>query len=446
MTPIVILHGWSDNSSSFEKLADRLKKETNRIVEELWLADYVSLDDDVTMSDIIIAMQSAWTTSNLPLAPNSVDVIVHSTGGLVIRDWMSTYWSDGQKPPIRNLVMLAPANFGSPLAHKGRSILGRVAKGWNADKTFQTGKHILKALEMASPYSSSLANKDRFSPNAFNKGGVRCTVIVGNSGYTGISSLANEDGSDGTVYVSTANMNCAQIELNVSREGGDFSTTGIKLSLGKTAFLILDGFDHGEITGKNKLTLKLLNPIIQALNVTKSGFSNWCKQCETDNEKVRLKYSKIKDSEHHAFQNTVFHVMDDTGAPVTDYVLEFYGNFTDLKDKWATLFNKRIAQKKHAYGDDKSIRSFMIDTTAMAQLIDKIDESLRFSLSALPDITEDKNLVGYKSFGADDIKMFELKQTDIHKYFSPDRTLFVNITLPRYQKESVFKLMNMSKL
>ncbi len=440
MIPIVIIHGWSDNSSSFEKLARRLKKETHRVVEEIWLADYVSLDDDVTMKDIIIAMQSAWLASGLPTKPNRVDVIVHSTGGLVIRDWMNNYWPDGQKPPVRNLVMLAPANFGSPLAHKGRSILGRVAKGWNADKTFQTGGHVLKALEMASPYSSALAQSDRFSPNAFSKGGVRCTVIVGNSGYTGISGLANEDGSDGTVYVSTANMNCAQIDLKVSRDGGDFSATAIKISSGKTAFLILDGFDHGEITGRKKLPLKLLNPIVSALKITKTNFSQWCKQCETDSEKVRRKYSKSKDPEHHAFQNTVFHVIDDTGAPVTDYVLEFYGKFTDIKDKWATMFNKHIARKKHAYGDDRSYRSFMIDTTSMNQLIDKINESLMFSLSALPDVTADKNLVGYKSFGTDDIKMFELKQPDINKYFVPDRTLLVNITLPRYQKEAVFKL------
>ncbi len=440
MTPIVIIHGWSDNSSSFERLSKRLKKETGRTVEDLWLADYVSLDDDVTMKDIITAMQSAWSASGLPTKANSVDVIVHSTGGLVIRDWMSSFWPDGQKPPVRNLVMLAPANYGSPLAHKGRSIMGRVVKGWGADKTFETGENILKALEMASPYSFQLAQNDRFSANAFSQGGVRCTVIVGNSGYTGISSLANEDGSDGTVYVSTANMNCAKINLNVTRDGGEINAAPMKLSTGKTAFLILDGFDHGKITGNESLPKKLLEPILQALNVNRNTFSKWCTECEKDCEKIRKKYSKSKDPEHHAFQNTVFHVVDDAGAPVTDYVLEFYGKFTDLKDKWATLFNKHIAKKKHAYGDDKSYRSFMINTTSLSQLIDKIDESLMFSLSALPDVTDDKSLVGYKSFGENDIEQFELKQPDIKKYFSPDRTLFVTITLPRYQKDDVFKL------
>jgi len=336
--------------------------------------------------------------------------------------------------------MLAPANHGSPLAHKGRSILGRVVKGFSSDKLFQTGEHILKALEMASPYTWQLAEDDRFSPNAFSKGGVRCTVIVGNSGYTGISGLANEDGSDGTVYVSTANINCAKIDINVARNNGDIVAKALKLSSGKAAFLILNGFDHGEITGKDKLPKKLLVPILQALNLNKSNFSNWCQQCEIACEQVRKKYIKTKDPEYHAFQNTVFHVVDDTGVAVTDYVLEFYGVFTELKDKWSTMFNKHIARKKHAYSDDRSYRSFMIDTTSLNQLVDKVDESLMFSLSALPNVNDDNTLVGYKSFNDDDIGKFELKHSDLKKFFSPDRTLYVNITLPRYQKEKVFSL------
>ena len=152
---------------------------------------------------------------------------------------------------------------------------------------------------------------------------------------------------------------------------------------------------------------------------------------------------KTKDPEHHAFQNTVFHVVDDTGATVDDYVIEFFGNFQDSRDKWATMFSKRISKNIHAYSDDSSYRSFMIDTTSLDQLIDKIGETLKFSLSALPDVNDHETLVGYKSFGVNDIGTFELKQTDIKKYFSPDRTLFVTITLPRYQKDKVFKINHM---
>ena len=43
------------------------------------------------------------------------DLIVHSTGGLVARRWISMYYRD-RSCPVRNLVTLAPANFGSQLA------------------------------------------------------------------------------------------------------------------------------------------------------------------------------------------------------------------------------------------------------------------------------------------------------------------------------------------
>ncbi len=167
------------------------------------------------MKDLIRGLARAWKDRKLPTAAKGADVIIHSTGGLIIRDWMySLYIAKDKKPPVNNLVMLAPANFGSPLAHKGRAFYGRVLKGFNSARRFETGTQILKALEMASPYSWELAQNDRFKKNAFSASAVRATVIVGNTGYGGISSLANEDGSDGTVYVSTANLNCEHLEID----------------------------------------------------------------------------------------------------------------------------------------------------------------------------------------------------------------------------------------
>ncbi len=58
--------------------------------------------------------------------------------------------------------MLAPANFGSALAHKGRSMLGRVFKGWKTG--FETGEEMLYALELASPFQWDLAQADLFVP------------------------------------------------------------------------------------------------------------------------------------------------------------------------------------------------------------------------------------------------------------------------------------------
>ena len=76
-----------------------------------------------------------------------------------------------------------------------------------------TGTQILKGLELASPYTWRLAERDRFGEGGemYQPGNVLCTVLVGNIGYRGISAIANEDGSDGTVRISTANMECVRI-------------------------------------------------------------------------------------------------------------------------------------------------------------------------------------------------------------------------------------------
>ena len=190
--PLVIIHGWSDEALSFQHLGSLLAEHTQRNLTQVNLADYISLDDSITMDDLVSAMQRAWGACKLPRTVYSVDVVVHSTGGLIIRDWIARYFTP-YDAPIKHLLMLAPANFGSPLAQKGRALIGRVVVGLRSQKLFQTGTHILKALELASPYSWQLAQRDLFSDSVYyTPGKILCTVLVGNEGYRGIRAAANE--------------------------------------------------------------------------------------------------------------------------------------------------------------------------------------------------------------------------------------------------------------
>ncbi len=445
MKPLVIIHGWSDDSDSFKELANQIQKYSTRSLTNVWLGDYVTLDDEVRMSDIIKAMEKAWRGANLPTTANSCDVIVHSTGGLVIRDWMATYYPVlEKKPPVNNLVMLAPANFGSPLAHKGRSVIGRAVKGFNAKRRFQTGTHILKALEMASPYSWELALRDRFSANAFSQGGIQCTVIVGNTGYCGISSLANAAGSDGTVYVATANLNCAKLMINFPKSKGvnyvKPKVSKVVKSKGGTAFLVMDNYNHSSIAAKEKTQSNLyIQKIIHAIELPKKQFSQWQKECEQDTLKVLKKYEN-KDSYKHGYQNMIFHVIDDLGNEVEDYVIEFYEDCNNWNDKIALKFNRDAVKTVHSYSDNESYRSFLIDCTRLQGLVNDIDESLKISISAMPDVNDDKHVVGYSTFGSNDIGQVELAPHELGEYFSPNRTLMIEIMLPREQKAEVFEL------
>lgn len=221
---VAIVHGWSDSARSFENLRGFLIK-NNYAPTEIWLSDYVSTDDDVRIEDVAARMEHVVTAHieegklKLPF-----DMIVHSTGGLVAREWVSRfYFERGRACPVRRLVMLAPANFGSRLASLGKSMIGRLAKGWN--NWFQTGAEMLAGLELASSYQWRLARRDLFagegdatSPYGADK--VMPFVITGSRGYPeGLRQIVNENGSDGTVRCCAANLNATGLTVDFSREG-----------------------------------------------------------------------------------------------------------------------------------------------------------------------------------------------------------------------------------
>src|SRR5277367_6273204 len=113
---VAILHGWSDTSKSFKPLVSCLDNHGFKPVP-IWLGDYISLDDDVRIEDVAKRMQQVVQDKM-------------ATEGLVAREWLAKHYPDGKNSPVKRLVMLAPANFGSKLAAKGQSMLGRVVKGW----------------------------------------------------------------------------------------------------------------------------------------------------------------------------------------------------------------------------------------------------------------------------------------------------------------------------
>ena len=431
--PLVIIHGWSDDSSSFEKLASLLAAELGRHVHMIDLADYESMDDDVTFDDVITQMDFAWTQHNLPRGKASVDVVVHSTGGLVIRDWLTRNFKPNASP-IKHLVMLAPANFGSPLAHKGYSFLGRIVKGWTSAKMFQTGRHILDGLELASPYSWNLAMADRLMTRVddcmFRKGQTLCTVLVGNKGYKGISAAANEPGSDGTVRVSTANLNCAHITADFSKNPLK-PKYSLRLSKGRCAFGVMDGENHSSIAGKqdgfqNKGTLA---NIVRGLTVTDAQFAGWCNKLQAATDAVMEK--RKSKSYTHGYQNTVFRVRDQFDSDVKDYFLEFYVEDDDT-GWFSEMFHRDAIRTVHAYGNNASYRAVLVDCTVLHRKIDKKDESLKMSLTAVPEISQ-HGKVGYRTFADDDIGGIEITKENVAKMFKENRTVLVDVILKREQ-------------
>ncbi len=453
--PIVILHGWNSTSASFERLASLVRAELHRDVSIISLADYLSLEDEVRFDDLTTAMHAAWYRHELPNRTGAVDAIVHSTGALVIRDWLQRHY-DPDRAPVKHLVMLAPANFGSPLAHKGRSFIARGTLGFirkREGRPFETGTRILNGPELASPHTWRLAERDRFGEGGtrYQPGNVLCTVLVGNTGYRGIRSIVNEDGSDGTVRVSTANLNCvrirAQFPANPAIVGHDV-TYELEPSSGSTAFGVMDGHTHGSITlapGPDDAPTKalrrrdrdLLSHVVEGLTVTDDGFGEWCDRLAAANAGL-LPRTVTRGGRTHGFQNTVVRVQDQYGAGVDDYLLEFYEKDDD---RVAELFHTSAIRSVHKYSGDTSYRSIYVDCTRLRNAIDQVGEWLSLRLTAYPEL-DDRTPVGFTTIADDGIGGVRIRAADIATFFQPHRTALVTLQLTRQQAEETFRFHN----
>src|SRR6056297_3846219 len=152
----LIIHGWSDCSSSFVAVKKQLQKHGIGDVDTILYGDYQSREDNITFNDVIDGLNDQMIEKGL-IEPNGkkkadLNIVVHSTGGLVIRHWIYNYYADRiDECPVKRILMLAPANFGSPLAHRGKSFLGRLVKGrWKVGDLLEVGRNLLDGLELGS--------------------------------------------------------------------------------------------------------------------------------------------------------------------------------------------------------------------------------------------------------------------------------------------------------
>ena len=85
--PIVLVHGYSDKGQSFEKWCARLEG-AGYDATTIHLGNYVSLSNEISIKDIAEGFDRALRDSALKDG-QPFDVIVHSTGMLVVREWLA---------------------------------------------------------------------------------------------------------------------------------------------------------------------------------------------------------------------------------------------------------------------------------------------------------------------------------------------------------------------
>jgi triacylglycerol esterase/lipase EstA (alpha/beta hydrolase family) len=124
--PILLVHGYSDSGAAFGPWREKLQS-LGFEGQTIQVADWHSLSDELTLADLAEGFERALQARRdiPPDAP--LRIVAHSAGALVVRAWLAAH--PAQRPRVTHFVGLGPAHFGSPLAHKGRSFAGMIAKG-----------------------------------------------------------------------------------------------------------------------------------------------------------------------------------------------------------------------------------------------------------------------------------------------------------------------------
>ncbi len=92
--PLVLIHGYSDKGESFFPLRDALHAQGIAPID-INICTYISLNNEITINDIAEGLERAFRNHPVMKDNPDFDAIVHSTGMLVIRSWLTNYGTKG---------------------------------------------------------------------------------------------------------------------------------------------------------------------------------------------------------------------------------------------------------------------------------------------------------------------------------------------------------------
>jgi len=377
----VIIHGWSDCSDSFVDMKSFLVRAGAGRVETVYYGDYESREDGITFDDVADGLNDEFLRLGFIDAEGrrqiDLNVIVHSTGGLVIRHWLWRYYlKDRYRPedcPVRRLVMLAPANFGSPLAHRGKSFLGTLVKGrWKVGDLLEVGRGLLDGLELASPYQWRLAHRDLLVRRGlYGATRVQTTVLVGADDYAGLRRWVNKPGTDGTVVISGTSLDSVKLIL-------DCCTPAAKRSrfapyawsetrpVSDVAFGVLRGLNHGSIVSSVAETEGgVVGPwLLRALQIEgAAGFRRLKRDLAAETRRTYRRDGR------KPYQQFLVHAVDDQGQSIRDFTLDFFVASAGARDgRGRSAAEEELSVKAarlmtaefHTHSVDPSYRRFLV--------------------------------------------------------------------------------------
>jgi len=396
--PLVFIHGYSSEGAALDPLRDAMMKEararnTPLDTEDLDICTYISLNNEITIKDIAEGFDRALRHHDvLKNESQDFDAIVHSTGMLVLRSWLTNYGavvgSNDRLKRLKHLIGVAPATWGSPQAHKGRTWLGALVKGNRqlGPDFLNAGDRVLEGLELGSKFTWDLAHADLLTnPPYYDKGDNTpyVCVFIGNHGYTGIESVANDPGTDGTVRWSGCSLNARKITIDLTKTPiGPDGKPAQRVSISPWANNRLE-IPMIPVSDRNHSTLiadpdpDMVKFILDFLQVDEpASYDAWLARANEFGKKGKEKMllnlgaegvvGEVKDFFGHlvgahldstleGWQQFVVHATDEHGDGISDYLIEVLtqkdGAWTEFKEMYTDV---------HAYQPDPSFRCFHI--------------------------------------------------------------------------------------
>lgn len=384
---LILIHGYSDRGKSFETWK-RLLSKSDDLKDRIHIVTYESLTDEVTIKDIAEGFDRALRTKAGLAADEPFDAIVHSTGMLVIRSWLVNF--PERRARLKRLIGIAPATFGSPLAHTGRSTLGAIFKGkkeLGAD-FLEAGREVLFGLELGSRFTWDLAHEDLIGERG-KKGfyGLDAAtpyvfVFCGNTAYGGLRRLVNKPGTDGTVRFAGCALNTRKITMDLTRPAeSDATKSRFRLEPWTNADIpvhLVDGLNHETIL--TKPSEALVERVKAALSVdSRADFEAWSAATTAAFAADRARSKR--------FQQFVVHAVDERGDGIEDFNLQLLAPDDSGKVEELQGFDLDV----HVYQRDPSYRCFHVD-------LDSVDLDSLKGLYIEVTASTGSRLVGYLGY------------------------------------------------
>jgi hypothetical protein len=468
--PLVLIHGYSAEGKDFEPLCKALKgKDLDPI--DLNICNYISLNNEITIKDIAEGLDRAFRMhGTLQNENQEFDAIVHSTGMLVIRSWLTNYGAavrdNTRLKRLKHLIGLAPATWGSPQAHKGRTWLGALVKGNRelGPDFFNAGDQVLDGLELGSRLTWDLAHLDLLGPQPYYDKGPDTPyvcVFIGNQPYTGLASVANDPGTDGTVRWAGCALNTRKITIDLTRRTvGANGQSGKRLTISPWAddrleipMIPVDGRNHASlISNPDPDMVQLIREFLKVGEKDGPTFEDWLRSTEKLRQRsigkmltnptrgqnleegVKTFYGHLfgDGGELDGWQQFIVRAKDERGDPVTDYLIEVLR--PTGPDTWEPF--EEMYTSVHAYSTDPSYRCFHV---RLPKGITQEGESLRIRFNA----STGTELIVYQGYQSEtdgkvlqaEAKPVELGVKDLGKdagsLFHPFTTTLIEIIVNR---------------